>query len=147
MAKGRLALYNVEDVILDLGGIVIEDQLPEGAFWKMSPPELFSHMRGIGRSMARYLVGDAGCACELTLLNTSEHNQQLAALVVSDFQIGGGAGIFPAILKDNSGATLKVTDKCWVTKMPEWEVGEAVREVTWNLMWKYDPSLNIPGGN
>lgn len=147
MSTDRLAHYSADEVSVILGVLEIEDQLPEGTFFKLIPVEGWAFKKGIGRAVARWALNDKIATAELTLMQTSRHNQELSALYALDKSSKNGAGVFPAIVKDNKGASLYVTEHCFVIKLPEAEFGEEVKERTWLLYWGLDPETTVIGGN
>ena len=102
---------------------------------------------GADGEVTRYATHDNRCTVMVRLKRSSSHNSQLAAIHAADRSSTGGAGLGGFLLKDNTGATLIASDKCWIKQLPEWEMGKAVGDVEWEFEMVLQPEAAFPGGN
>lgn len=117
-------------------------------FIKLTPRgPAFEDEISIDGEVTRYHTHEGRIDGEVTLKRSSDHNQQFAALHAADRESSGGAGVGVFLLKDNNGATIFAGDKCWITSLPDWEMGKGVSDVTWKFVAVINPIGAIPGGN
>ena len=79
----------------------------------------------------------------ITLMQSSDSNQILQAFWNSDRV--SDAGVFPFLLKDNSGRTLHAAEQMWVVKQPASEFGRESGSREWVL--ETDNLIPFEGGN
>lgn len=135
--------YNPSDVIAIIAGVEVTGYA-DGTFITCGRDNpSFTNGTGSSGEGWRAKSNDKSGTCTMTLLQTSESNDALTALVTLDEVSGDGVG--PFLLKDNSGRTLYEAETAWLEKPAD---SEFAREVT-NREWviKTD-NLNVfVGGN
>jgi hypothetical protein len=80
---------------------------------------------------------------KIMLMQSSDSNPILQAFWASDQASDGG--IFPFLMKDNSGKTLYVADQMWIQKQPESKMGKTAESREWTL--RTDKMVPYEGGN
>ena len=144
----RFANYDANAVTLVLCGIPITDMRAPKGFLKLSKAaDEYGTSEGTDGGVIRWHVGSRLCDGEVTLLDGSLHNQQLSALLAVDTLSTNGAGVSILLAKDNNGATLVASDKCWISKRPETAKGRESGERTWKFQFVANNAQFIDGGN
>ena len=139
--------YDSDNVTLVLCAIPITKGKAD-PFVKLTPRgPAFEDDISVDGDVTRFHTHEHRIDGELTLKRSSEHNQQLAALHTADRSSSGGAGVGVFLLKDNNGATIYASDKCWLTSLPDWEMGKGISDVTWKFTAVIGPVGAVPGGN
>lgn len=146
--SNRYTNYDSEAVDLVVCAIPITDGKAEN-FVKVSPDEeAFNVVKGADGHVARFATHNRVYNVEVHLLGTSEHNQQLAALHAADREDTAGAGVGVFLLKDRNGATILAADKCWIEKLPDWEMGKSPSaDITWMFKVVANNLGMVVGGN
>ena len=140
-------VYSSRAVSLIVCAIPITEGLAEN-FVKISPDEeAFGVAKGSDGSACRYETNNEVYNVEVTLQRSSPHNAQLAAIHAADRISKAGAGVGVFLLEDANGSTLYAGDKCWIEKLPDWEFGKGVGDVTWPLKVIIPHGAALPGGN
>jgi hypothetical protein len=140
-------LYASREGTLTIAALPMEEGLVPDGFLKFAPPEAFGHVYGVRGDVSRYRKSDPVVPVDLTIWSTSRHNQELAAIHAADTIDNKGAGVGVFLWKDNMGATIVMSDMCWIIQAPEWEVGEEIKPCTWKLAIVAPPEARIFGGN
>lgn len=139
--------YDSSNVTLVLCALPITDGKAD-PFVKLTPRgPAFEDDISVDGEVSRYATHERRIDGEVTLKRSSSHNQQLAALHAADRESSGGAGVGVFLLKDNNGATIYAGDKCWITSLPDYEMGKGISDVTWKFTAVINPIGAIPGGN
>lgn len=102
-----------------------------GTFIKASRnSELFSLQMGNDGQGARSKNPDKSGRVELTLMSSSQSNDEYMAVAALDELSSQGVGVL--FIKDNSTASAMVhAANAWITKIPDLERGKEVGEITW----------------
>lgn len=79
------------------------------------------------------------------LAQSSETNDAYSAQYALAEAGTGGAGVYPAMLRDNSGRTLVQAQSCWIQKLPDAEFGREATEREW--VFRTDRLIMSVGGN
>ena len=77
---------------------------------------------GADGEVARTRVRNSSGKITFTLMSTSSSNAELAALIIIDEFSGAGVG--PALVKDNSGIDLHAAAEAWLSGPPPAEYGD-----------------------
>lgn len=144
--SSRLGIHEARNVTLVVMAIPITDGLPKDSFVKITSPEAYGTTQGLDGNVIRHRINDRIYVVELTLMASSEHNVQLAALHGIDATAFGGAGVGAFFLKDNSGTTLLAGEQCWIAQGPEIDYAEEPKDRVWTLNVVADPHTMIAGG-
>lgn len=97
--------------------------------------------------VTRFETNETRIDVKIMLKRSSPHHAELAAIHAADRSSTGGAGIGGFLLKDLSGATLYACDRAWIKGLPDWTMGKAVGDITWELRGILKPIAGLPGGN
>lgn len=97
---------------------------------------------GVGRSRNSNKMGEF----EIRLLQTSEANDRLSALVAANDLTNDGLVTFPISVFDGSGRSLATASQCWIKTIPEAVFGKEVGERVW-VFSAADLSIFHGGGN
>lgn len=139
--------YDSNNVTLVAVALPITDGRAD-PFVKITPRgPAFEDEAGIDGEVIRVATHERRYDIEVMLRRSSVHNAQLAAIHAADRQSTGGAGVGAFLLKDNNGSTIFASDNCWITEMPEWELGKGMSDVTWKLVAVINDLAALPGGN
>lgn len=82
---------------------------------------------GVGRARNANKMGEF----EFRLLQTSQANDQLSALLATDDLTNDGQIVLPISVTDGSGRSLAVATSCWIKTLPEATFGKEVSERVW----------------
>jgi len=145
--SGDTKVYDSEAVDCIAVTIPITDGKAD-TFVKVTPKgPAFDTEAGCDGEVTRFATHERRCMIEIGLKRSSRHNAELAAVHAADRESTGGAGIGGFLLKDNNGSTLIACDRAWIVQLPDWEMGKAVGDVTWQLEAVVSPLAALPGGN
>jgi len=145
---GRFTNYDSNAVTLIACAIPVTDGRATKGFVKIKKPaDEYGTSEGCDGSVTRWHVGSRLVEMEVTLMDASLHNQQFSALLAVDTLSTNGAGVGIMLLKDNSGATLYTSDRCWISKRPETAKGRESGERTWTFQFVANNAQMIDGGN
>lgn len=144
----RIAVYDALNVTAVFMGIPLSDGLADDAFIKIVSPEVFAAIGGVDGLVMMYRK--AGCTIygvEVKLKGASLHHAEFAALHAADYTSVSGAGIAPAVVKDNNGTQKFAAIGCRIIQAPEHGYGESKPDGTWRMIAVADPRSALPGGN
>jgi len=143
----RLAVYDSEEVHLFVSSFQINDNTDDPFVTVTKRNDTFTEDEGADGGVVRNNTHSKLYDITISLLGGSSDNQVLAALAATDADSTNGAGIVSFLLKDNNGATLYSTDKCWIKKHADAVFGVNRPPVAWELTAIIDPATAITGGN
>lgn len=145
--SNRLAFHYGQNVNVQIGPVSCNDGRVRGTFLKITTPELFGTVEGLDGHVARYAKNNRMYMGELTLLQTSSVHAELQAILITDFEADGGAGVVPFLVEDPNGTALIASEFCWVYKAPDLEFGEEVKEASpWLFTFVADPKQAFTNG-
>jgi hypothetical protein len=143
----RTAIYDSNQVDLIIGAIPIKDGRAQ-TFVKVSKDEdTFGTAVGADGHVVRFHTHNPLWTVEVSLVRSSEHNQQLSVLHALDDMSSGGAGMGVLMIKDGTGATLYASDRCWIKHPADGEFGKEVGECTWTFQCVMESPVALLGGN
>jgi hypothetical protein len=141
-------VYDLKAVTMVLADIPITDGLGENDVLAITPEgDAFGDSIGGDGEVCRHATHERRYTLELTLMNSSKHHQQLAALHAADVSTTGGSGVGAGFVKDNNGATIMAWAQCWVAKAPDLTIAKERGESTWKFRAVASPATVIQGGN
>jgi hypothetical protein len=103
----------------------------------------FSLQMGTDGEGTRSKSNNYSARVTISLMQTSDSNQVLQGFWNSDRL--SDSGIFPFLLKDNSGRTIYAAEQMWVAKQPSAEFGREAGAREWVL--ETDNMVPFEGGN
>ena len=145
--SNRFAVYDSNSVDVIVAAIPVLDGRADDFFAFAPDEEAFLFEKGADGHVVRFATHNRIFKVELKLKRSSEEHQKLAALHALDTNVANGAGVGPFLCKDNQGATVLVGGQCWITKLPDWQFGKAVGDVTWPIIVVATPVGLLVGGN
>lgn len=137
------ATYDPTKVILSIAGITVQG-FADGTFIKVARDEdAYTKKTGADGQTVRAKNANRGGSAEITLLQSSLSNNELAALAALDELSDQGVGAF--LIKDLSGTMRASAENCWVKKPADAERGKEVSDTTWTIDVA-SPMVLSPGG-
>jgi hypothetical protein len=129
-------------------GLLIDEGFGEDTFVKVTfKSELWETKVGSDGQVCRVRINDNTAEVEFTLMQTSIVNVRLSALLALDLLGSNGAGVGPFLLKDEQGSTIIESSACWISKVPDVEMGKSAKERVWKFMLSDAITGSIFGGN
>lgn len=127
-------VYDAKQVSLIVANAPIQSGFNEGEFCtvEMLSPA-FEDQVGTDGEVTRTATNDRRATVKVKLMQTSDGNAILSALLTLDQNTPGGAGVGTFLLRDRQGTSLYAASKCWVVQAPastfdkvatvrEWEI-------------------------
>lgn len=105
--------------------------------------ESFSLLMGAQGDGARTRSRDKSSRVTVRLLQTSETNDLLSAILATDRATG--EGIFPLMVKDNGGRALHLAESAWIVAPPSSAYGAEAGVREW--IFESDSMEDFHGGN
>jgi hypothetical protein len=140
----RVSNYDPDRVSFIFAGVPVEG-FADGTFISVEQNEdAFVLAIGSDGEACRAKSNNRSAKITLTLLQTSRSNQLLTAFYQTDIISPSGDGIAPLLIKDNSGTSLHLAEKAWITKIP---AATYAREAE-NREWVFETNelINNVGG-
>jgi hypothetical protein len=116
---GALKIWDLEQLSPIILGVPIEGGYGEGEVVKIEHDEpAFTMKKGADGHVNRSKTYNGVAKITLTLMQTSEYNALLSAILNVDKAGKNGAGVGPTQIRDKSGATLYFASKSWIEGPP-----------------------------
>lgn len=120
------------DLVLAIFGPNRIQGFADGTFVKVERNEdSFKVLVGADGEVTRTRSLNRSGRVTFTLLQTSESNLYLAALVAADELTSNGTGVLPLMIKDRNGNSLHAASEAWVLKPAAGEYGKEVGTREW----------------
>ena len=126
-----MAVYNYDpkDVVVICGGIVISGYA-DGSMVKLArDADAYAKFVGTDGETSRVRSRNKSGSLTITLAQTSPSNDALSVFAMLDET--SNAGVFPVLVKDNSGRSVFASAAGWVKKLPDSEFGKEVASREW----------------
>lgn len=141
-----MIVYDIKEVKLNLGGIPISKGLVSCEVAPMGVA--FDSEISADGMVVRHATHETRSKVNLILKGASPENQKLSAIHAADVAIGNGAGVLVFKLEDKQGASIALSDSCWIDAMPNATYASARGDVTWVMTAVFDVPLSfVVGGN
>lgn len=135
--------YNPKKVAVIIGGFTMSG-FADGEFVSVAMDnDQWDLKVGTDGEGTRSKSNDFSGTIKVTLMQSSDSNAILQAFWNSDRL--SDSGVFPVLIKDNSGKSLYAADQCWVQKQTEGKFGKTVESREW--MIRTDNLIPLEGGN
>lgn len=135
--------YNPKKVAISAGGFIVTGYA-DGTFVNVEFDEdQWNLAMGSDGEGTRVKSNNYAATITISLMQSSDSNAVLQAFWASDRLSDGG--VFPLLIKDNSGKSLYSAEKCWVQKQPPAEFGKEATAREWVL--RTDNLVPFEGGN
>jgi len=129
--NARTTTYDPSRIAITFGPVRISG-IADATFCKVSRAESkYTTKAGADGETARSRNLNRIGTVEITLLQTSAANAELAALHLADEISDGGTPGLPLMVKDLEGNSLTVAFEAWIEKTPDEEYAKEVGERTW----------------
>jgi len=112
--------------------------------WQPEGP-LYGDKAGADGEVCRYATNERRATLELHLMQSSDQNAKLSAMVAAGLLLNNGSDVGPLNIKDNNGVTDILAGSAWVEGFPEWKASKEVQEIVWKIRMVWDVCLI--GGN
>jgi hypothetical protein len=127
--------YDADQIAIDLGGIKIDSGYADGSFVKIEKDaKWFEYVVGTDGSVTRSKTKNKVAKITIYLMQSSYLNDQLSALLITDFSAANGAGIVPFMLKDQNGTTLAAGAHAWIEAPPDQEYDRGAKSREWPII-------------
>jgi hypothetical protein len=140
--------YDPKKFVANFAGIKLNEGIGDGTFIAISKSGLaaFSSKAGVDGTVTRSRQHDKRKIVKLTVMQTSEVNDRLSAILNADRAAINGRGVGAFYLQDLSGTTLIEGAKAWIMDDPDLslEVTASTREWAIEIASVDDP---IHGSN
>lgn len=135
--------YNPKKVAVIAGGFLMNG-FADGTFVKVAfNNDQWTLQMGADGEGTRSKSNDFSAQVEITLMQSSDSNSILQGFWSSDSL--SDSGVFPLLIKDNSGRSLFVAEQAWVKKQPDAEFAKEAGPRVWVL--ETDKLIPFEGGN
>jgi hypothetical protein len=140
---GGVKTYDPQQVSLSIGG-QIASGFADGTFISVEPDEdTFTKVTGADGDVSRSKTANESATLTLTLAQTSPFNDILSALAAADKV--SSTGVFPVIIKDNSGTTVVSSGAGWIRRLPTSGFGKEIENREWII--DMGKTIFFVGGN
>lgn len=135
--------YAPDQVTVVFGPVVLEGFAPDSLVAVEYEEDLWTKQVGADGHVARSKTNNATARVTVRLMQTSMSNDMLSAIAQLDRH--ANEGVFPLMIKDNSGRSLHVAESAWITRPPN---SEYAREAG-TREWAFDTGQleSFVGGN
>lgn len=93
----------------------------------------FSSKAGVTGEIVLSKAMDERAEIEISLMQTSNSNDILSAIVLAAGAAPNGAGVFPITIRDKSGRAKYFGANAWITMQPDAEFGASPKERVWKI--------------
>jgi len=129
-----MKVYNPKSIVINLAGLLIDRGFSEDSMIKIaSDSAKFEDVVGVDGEVTRVQQHDGRATITISLMQSSEMNDVLSALLLRDTNTPNGAGVGAFLMKDLQGTTLERGSAAWVKGFPERENGKKVGSRTWEI--------------
>ena len=141
------AIYNSEEVSIEMATIPISDGRAEDDFISMEPmsPERNSMVVGASGDVTYSQTNDNRFLVKIKLLQKSAASDALTAVLNGDLAISGGAGIAPFSCIDKNGTSLLVEPEARIQGYPTKSYGKLADKVLEWVILCPNPTVHIGG--
>lgn len=95
--------------------------------------ERFVTVKGLDGLITRSKVMAKLATFTVHIQNTSESNDVLTGLHITDVEAAGGAGVVPVTLRDKNGATVIAALTGWVMGFPKVTMADKAQDTPWKI--------------
>jgi hypothetical protein len=93
----------------------------------------FTDVIGTDGEIARSKTNEQRATATIRLLQTSDSNDLLSAVLNLDLKTPNGAGVGVFTVRDNQGRTILNAGEAWITKIPSVELDRGATEREWTF--------------
>lgn len=126
-------VYDADQVDIALGNIILKGYA-DGEFIRIEmESDAFSDVVGTDGEVSRSKTNDRRATITFSLMQTSESNLLLSALINADLAASGGAGITDMRIQDNNGTSLYHAAEAWISKEPDVTFDRGATSRQWTI--------------
>ncbi len=131
MSSNKVASYNPAEVDVIVAGFMLTG-FADGTFVDIErDTDTFEDVAGANGEVARVMKNDKRGNITITLMQTSDDNKTLSNLHLADESTG--SGVFPVLVKDNSGDSIFSGAVCWIKKPAKAGYSKGVETREWSI--------------
>jgi hypothetical protein len=123
--------YDPAQVIVTVGGVILSGFSDGDHITARRSEDMYFTRVGADGGVARARNANKMGEFEFKLLQTSEANDLLSALLAVSDLTNDGLAVIPIAVVDGSGRSLAVATQCWIKSVPEAVFGKEVSERVW----------------
>lgn len=139
-----LRVYDPKDVFIVFGPAGSLRGFVSGTFIGVSKKSnAYASFAGVDGEYARSRNSDQGAFITVSLMQDSASNVALSIAHIADLE--AGAGVFPLLIKDDSGNSIYEASKAWIVKFPDANYGKTAEGRDW--MFETDRLISFEGKN
>lgn len=136
--------YDPKQMIVTFGGVQLSG-FADGTFVSIVPnDQAFAKTVGADGEVVRAKTNDYTYEVSITLLRTSDSNDYLSGIHITDKLTSKGA--LPLTITDLNGNTVFFVESAWIRQLPDAEDGKEIGERTW-IFDTVQADEYIVGGN
>ncbi len=140
-----LYTFDAKSVGVIFGGAPLSG-FADGTFVSIEQNEdSFSLQVGTDGDACRSKSNNQSARVTVTLQQSSASNDVLSALFNTDILSPSGDGIFPLMVKDNTGRSILAAEKAWIVKPPTSTFAREAENREW--VFETDAMIHNVGGN
>jgi len=121
--------YAPDQVTVVFGPVVLEGFAPDSLVSVEYEEDLWTKQVGADGHVARSKTNNATARVTVRLMQTSMSNDLLSAIALLDRH--ANEGVFPLMIKDNSGRSLHVAESAWIARPPNVEYAREAGTREW----------------
>jgi hypothetical protein len=132
MATGQARTYNLANVVITVGGIVIEGFGESDAVSYEPNSPIWETTVGADGEVTRSATNDRSGNLTFTIMSTSGSLKVFSAFMAVSKQVAVG-DIFPVFIKDLGSGDQLIAEQCWIEEEASMEFGKAAAEREWTV--------------
>jgi len=126
--------YDPRGIVISIAGLLIQRGFAEDSMVKVAfTSPRFESKVGVDGEVTRARLHDRRATATLSLMQSSDGNDILSALLRRDTVALPGAGVGSFLMRDLQGTTLVFASAAWVKGIPEVEYGKSVGTRAWEI--------------
>lgn len=124
--------YDSDKVTVSINGIPITEPVSEGNFVEVAydTPQ-FTDVVSLDGTVTRSKTNDKRATVTIRVMQSSNMNDLLSALLEVDQLAPGGAGVGTLLITDTAGTTLLSASEAWISEYPQINFGREGQERAW----------------
>ncbi len=132
--SGNFFCYDPNNITIVGAGVPIDGGFADGAFVEIAyDSDAFVDVVGTDGDVTRSKTNDRRATITISLMSSSNNNTLFSLIHNIDLGQDNGAGVGPALIKDNQGTTLFAAEKSWVMKTPDRTFDKTATAVVWKI--------------
>lgn len=121
--------FDPSQVAASLGEILLSGWAEDTMIEAERPEQMYVSVAGVDGQVTRVKTSDKRGTVAFNLMQSSDTNDLLSALMISDEQ--SNAGVRPLLIKDVSGRTVLSATSAWIQKAPNVGLSKTAQSRIW----------------